>query len=165
MLFSTLDVTNLNSHQCPCGSAGKESACNAGDLGLISGLGRSPGEGKGYPLQYPGPENSMDCIVHEVAKCRTQPSDFHFTIVPRFQCSFTPPLAHPVNPKLQLHNLIHLGPKCQYYFTHYWPWGGVKKQRRERRGQRGRRFRWRAGEWQHYLPFLTLKRSQVLAYC
>ena len=38
----------------PCGSAGKESACNAGDLDSIAGLGRSPGEGKGYPLQYPG---------------------------------------------------------------------------------------------------------------
>ena len=44
----------------PCGSAGKESACNAGDLGLIPGLGRSPGEWKGYPLQYSGLENSMD---------------------------------------------------------------------------------------------------------
>ena len=42
----------------PCGSAGKESACNAGDLGSILGLGRSPGEGKGYPFQYSGPENS-----------------------------------------------------------------------------------------------------------
>ena len=49
-------------------SAGKESACNVGDLGSISGLGRSPGEGKGYPLQYSGPGNSMDCIVHGVAK-------------------------------------------------------------------------------------------------
>ena len=48
----------------PCGSAGKESACNAGDLGSIPGLGRSPGEGKGYPLQYSGLENSMVCIVH-----------------------------------------------------------------------------------------------------
>ena len=47
----------------PCGSAGKESTCNAGDLGLIPGLGRSPGEGKGYPLQYSGLENSMDCII------------------------------------------------------------------------------------------------------
>ena len=46
----------------PCGSAGKESACNAGDLGLIPGLGRSPEEGKGYPLQYSGLENSMDCV-------------------------------------------------------------------------------------------------------
>ena len=44
----------------PCGSAGKESACNAGDLGLIPGLGDSPGEGKGHLLQYSGLENSMD---------------------------------------------------------------------------------------------------------
>ena len=43
----------------PCGSAGKEFACNTGDLGLIPGLGRSPGEGKGYLLQYSGLENSM----------------------------------------------------------------------------------------------------------
>ena len=48
----------------PCGSAGKESTCNVGDLGLIPGLGRSPGEGKGYPLQYPGVENSLNHIVH-----------------------------------------------------------------------------------------------------
>ena len=54
-----------------CGSAHKESACSAGDLGLIAGLGRSPGGGKGYPLQYSGLENSMDCIVHEVAKSQT----------------------------------------------------------------------------------------------
>ena len=53
----------------PCGSAGKESACNAGDLGLIPGLGRSPGEGKGDPLQYSGPENSMD--FHGVAESDT----------------------------------------------------------------------------------------------
>ena len=46
---------------------GKESACNAGDLGLIPGLGWSPGEGKGYPLQYSGLVNSMDCIVCGVA--------------------------------------------------------------------------------------------------
>ena len=44
----------------PGGSAGKESACNAGDLGSIPGLGRSPGEGKDYPLQYSGLENSRD---------------------------------------------------------------------------------------------------------
>jgi len=55
----------------PGGSAGKESACNAGDLGLVPGLGRSPGEGIGYPLQYSGLENSMDCIVHGVAKSWT----------------------------------------------------------------------------------------------
>ena len=54
-----------------CGSAGKESACNTGDLGLIPGLGRSCGEGKGYPLQYSGLENAMDYIVHGVAKSQT----------------------------------------------------------------------------------------------
>ena len=47
----------------PTGSDGKESTCNVEDLGSIPGLGRSPGEGKGYPLQYSGLENSMDCIV------------------------------------------------------------------------------------------------------
>ena len=61
-----------------CGSAGKESAYNAGDMGSIPGLGRSHGEGKGYPLQYSGLENAMDCIVHRVAKSRTRLSDFHF---------------------------------------------------------------------------------------
>ena len=55
----------------PCGSAGKEFACNVGDLGLIPGLGRSPGEGKGYPLQYSGLENSMGFVVHGVAKSQT----------------------------------------------------------------------------------------------
>ena len=54
----------------PCGSDRKESACNAGDPGSISGLGSSPGEGKGYPLQYSGLENSMDYTVHGVAKSR-----------------------------------------------------------------------------------------------
>ena len=53
------------------GSAGKESTCNEGDLGLIPGLGRSPGQGNGYPLQYSGLEKSMDCIVHGVAKSQT----------------------------------------------------------------------------------------------
>ena len=60
-----------------CGLAGKEPTCNAGDLGSIPGLGRSPGEGNSYPLQYSGVENSMDCIVNEVAKSRTRLSDFH----------------------------------------------------------------------------------------
>ena len=101
----------------PDSSVGKESACNAGDPGSIPGLGRSPeegigyplqcfgaflvaklvknlpamqetpirslgwedpsGEGKGYPLQYSGLENSMDCIVHGVAKSQTRLSDLH----------------------------------------------------------------------------------------
>ena len=60
----------------PGGSDGKESACNAGDLGSIPGLGRSPGEGIGYPLQYSGLENFMDrgawwATVHGVAKSQT----------------------------------------------------------------------------------------------
>ena len=58
----------------------KESACNAGDLGLIPGLGRSPGEGKGYPLQYSGLENSMNCMVHGDTKSQTQLKDFHFQV-------------------------------------------------------------------------------------
>ena len=60
------------------GSAGKESAYNAGVLSSIPGLGRSYGEGKDYPPQYSGLENSMDCTVHGVAKGWTQLSDFHF---------------------------------------------------------------------------------------
>ena len=58
------------------GSAGKEFACSAGDLGLIPRLERSPGERNSYPLQYSGLENSMDCIVQGVAKSQTQLSDF-----------------------------------------------------------------------------------------
>ena len=61
----------------PGGFADKESACNAGDLGSIPGLGRSPGEGKGYPLHDSGLENSMDYTVHVVAKSQTQLSDFY----------------------------------------------------------------------------------------
>ena len=61
----------------PGGSAGKESACNVRDLGLIPGLGRSSGEGKGYPLQYCGLENSTDCLVHGVAKNWTRLNDLH----------------------------------------------------------------------------------------
>ena len=55
----------------PCGSAGKESTRNAGDLGSIPWLGRSPGEGKGYPLQYSGLENSMNYILQGVTKSQT----------------------------------------------------------------------------------------------
>ena len=60
----------------PCGSAGKEFSCNAGDLDSIPGLGRSPGEGKGYSLQDSGLTNSVDCIVHGVTESDTtvQPS-------------------------------------------------------------------------------------------
>ena len=59
--------TRGRGHCFPCGSAGEESTHNVGDLGSIPGLGRSPGEGKGYRLQYSGLENSMDCIVLGIA--------------------------------------------------------------------------------------------------
>ena len=55
----------------PGGSAGEESAYSVRGLGLVPGLGRSPGEGNGYPHQYSGLENSMDCIVHRVTKSQT----------------------------------------------------------------------------------------------
>ena len=65
----------------PGGLDGKESACNMGDLGSIPGLGRFPGEGNSYPLQYSGLENSMDCsIVHGVAKSQdmTEQLSLHY---------------------------------------------------------------------------------------
>ena len=67
------DVQSLRGFHC--GSA-DESARSAGDLGSVPGLGRAPGEGKGYPLQYSGLENSMDCIVYRVTKSWTRLSDF-----------------------------------------------------------------------------------------
>ena len=70
----------------PGGSDGKESVCNAEDLGSVPGLGRSPGEGKGYPLQYSGLENSTDCIVHGVTKSQTLLSSFHFQL--SSQCAY-----------------------------------------------------------------------------
>ena len=87
----------------PCGLAGKESAFNVGNLGLIPGLGRSPGEGKGCPLQYSGLENSMDCIVHGVAKSRTRLSDFHFYFTMMMRSQFNsvaqscPTFCNPMN--------------------------------------------------------------------
>ena len=67
----------------PGGSDGKESACNVGDLGSVPGLGRFPGDGKGYPLQYSGLEDSINCMVHGVAKSGTRLSDsyFHYPLV------------------------------------------------------------------------------------
>ena len=81
----------------PCGSAGKESTYNAGDLDSIPGLGRSPEERKGYPLQYYGLENSMKCIVHGVAKSQTR------------QWLSLHSRGHPSVS-------IHLGHKCAYAF-------------------------------------------------
>ena len=77
-----MHVTIICNSGFPGGSDGKACACNAGDLGLIPVLGRSPGKGNGYPLQYSGLENSMDrgarqATVHGVTKSWTRLSDFH----------------------------------------------------------------------------------------
>ena len=77
MIYTVLDIIM----GFPDSSAGKESACNVRDLGSIPGLGRCPGEGKDYPLQYSGLENSMDHIVHGVTKSQTRLSDFYFHLV------------------------------------------------------------------------------------
>ena len=77
-LACKMSATLLKMWGFPGGSSGKESACNVGDLGSILDLGRSPGEGNGYPLQYSGLENSMDCIVYAVAKSWTWLSNFHW---------------------------------------------------------------------------------------
>ena len=80
----------------PGGSDGKESACHAGDLGLVPGSERSPGEGFGNPLQYSCLENPLDrgdwqAAVHGVSKSRTRRSDLHFHLVALSPCSVTPP--------------------------------------------------------------------------
>ena len=80
---SKFQIINIISGGFSCGSAGKESACDAGDVGSIPGLGISPiqREGNGYALQHSGLENSIDCIDHEVAKSWTQPSDFLINVI------------------------------------------------------------------------------------
>ena len=83
----------------PGGSDGEESTCNAGDLGLSPGLGRSPREGNGYPLQYSDLEHPMDYIVHGVAKSQTRLSDVHFHVhVHWFNDAIQP--SHPLCPFL-----------------------------------------------------------------
>ena len=67
----------------PGGTAGKDSVCYVGDLGSVPGLERSPGNENGYPFQYSGLENSMDCIVHGVTKSQTWLCDFHFHTIMR----------------------------------------------------------------------------------
>ena len=62
------------------GSTGRESTCYVGDLGSIPGLGRSPGEVKGYPFQNSGPKNSINCRIHGVAKSQTRLSHCHFHV-------------------------------------------------------------------------------------
>ena len=78
VIFAILIMMCLGVVGFSCGSAGKESACNEGDLGSIPELGRSRGEGKGYPLQYSGLENSMDCYSPWGHKESGRLSDFHF---------------------------------------------------------------------------------------
>ena len=115
----------------PDGSVGEETACNAGDSSSIPGLGRPPGEGTGYPLQYSDLENSMDCIVHGVTKCQTWLSDSlsewlwntpvplplqgpsdHFCFVLRpWRPSDTPPCT-----------LSHLSGLIHFYHTFLLPW-------------------------------------------
>ena len=97
----------VNAENFPGGSDGKESACNARDLGSIPGLGRSPGVGNSYPLQYSCLENSMDrgdwrATVHGVTKSQTQLSDYHLTWIPwglhsQFELE-SPANITPVNP-------------------------------------------------------------------
>ena len=70
-LKNTIKQINLPCIRTLCPTVGEESACKVGDLGSVPGLGRSSGEGNGYPLQYSGLENSMHCIVHRVAKSQT----------------------------------------------------------------------------------------------
>ena len=87
-------------------SAGKESCCNARDLGLIPGLGRSPGERKGYPLHYFGLENSMDCIVHGVTKSGTgwvtftSLTSWCHTVFQDYLVCFDPSLISTIPPKI-----------------------------------------------------------------
>ena len=74
-------VEHLNLHRTSLvAQLVKNLPSSMGDLGSVSRLGRSPGEGKGYPLQYSGLENSKDCIVYGIAKSRTWLSNFHFTL-------------------------------------------------------------------------------------
>ena len=88
ILTSCYIKPQVDSSCFPDASAGKESTCNAEDLGSIPGLGRSPGEGNSYPLQYSGLENSMDCIVHGVAKSQTRLNEIKIKISKIFFTTF-----------------------------------------------------------------------------
>ena len=87
----------------PGGLNSKKSTCNAGDLGSIPGLGRSPGEGNSNSLQYSDLENSMDCIVHGVSKSRTQLSYFHFTSL----LTYNPYTQQPSHNNWMSHHLLN----------------------------------------------------------
>ena len=78
-IFAYPKFEKCHSPAYPVALVVKNLPASAKDTGSIPGLGRSPGEGKGFPLQYSGLENSMNCIDHGVTKSQTQLSDFHFT--------------------------------------------------------------------------------------
>ena len=85
-LMLGMEIGNSHCAGLPEDSVGKEASCSMGDLALIPGLGPSPGEGKGYPLQDSNLENSMDCIGHRVTKSQTRLTNsiFHSVYVPHF---------------------------------------------------------------------------------
>ena len=88
--FANIKGVTYSQRGFPGGSEGKESACSTGDLGLIPGLGRSPGEGNGYPLQYSCLGNPLNreawrAPVHGVAKRQLCPSDSHFPFLSHSQ--------------------------------------------------------------------------------
>ena len=103
----------------------KESACSAGDLGSVPGLGRSPGDRKGYPLQYSDLENSMDCIVHGVAKSQTRRlSLFGESCLPTPGVpppSLSPREHSPLCPAGYAHPALHPAPFIQPRSERGWP--------------------------------------------
>ena len=107
----------------PCSSAGKESTCNAGDLCLIPGFGRSPVEGKGYPFQYSGLENSMNCIVHGFVKSQTRLSNFHCHLMVHQFSSVTQScltLCNAMNRSTPGHPVHHQLPEFTQTHVHRW---------------------------------------------
>ena len=105
----------------PSGSADKESTYNIGDLGLFPGLGRSPGEGKGYPLQHSGLENSVGCVVHGVAKSWTQLSVSHFISLHfHATCGIFPDQRSNLCPLNWEHRVLTTGPprKSTFFFSY-----------------------------------------------
>ena len=95
MLICFLNKKAVSPKGFPCGSAGKESACNVGDLGSIPGLGKSPGEGNGCPLQYTGPEKSLDRIVHAGWKALDTPERLSLSTEIKGAAGLIPPKASP----------------------------------------------------------------------
>ena len=106
-LLASYNMRSMIRDQFPCSSVGEKSACNAGNPGTIPGSGRSPEEGIGYPLQYSGLENSMDCTVDGITKSQTQLSDFHLLQFSSVQFSHSV-----MSNSLRPHELQHTRPPC-----------------------------------------------------